>query len=402
MSLDWRQKYIELAKRSIDKPAKWGPDINIAEYLPMKAKDIQVEKFGDILGRVGIDIEDKDRAGSFYQFDSTVVSVVAKQPGIEILSLEDAIDKYGDDIKEYYWNAVRVDTDKYTAVAELKGSGGYFIRVKKGHRIRIPIQACLLMQMQGSLQAPHNIIIAEENSEVSIVTGCTAMRETVGLHAGITEIYVGKHARVNYVMIHNWGEAMHIRPRTGVVVEEEGVFSSHYIAFTKLRTFQSMPVVVLKRNAKAYLSSIIALKGSAIADSGYLLNLEGEGSNGQIISRSITRDRSEIIARAKIVGLAKGVRGHIDCQGLLLSNNSEIITTPILEARFDDVSLTHEAAVGKLSEEKIIWLMARGFSRDEAEAILVRGFMRVELPELPEMLKSMIEQTTRMIAKSVL
>ncbi len=403
MRMGWREKYRELAKKALSKPPVYGEDIDIFQFTPKEAKsDIDLHAISDILEGVGISVDSSDRAGEYYQLESIVLERLSKLPGLEIMSLEEALDTYGDELKDYFWKAVKVDTDKFTAIAELAGRGGYFLRIKKGHRIDLPVQACLLMNMNQSLQAPHNIIVAEDGSEVSVITGCTVMRETVGLHAGITEVYVGRKARVNYVMIHRWSEAMHIRPRTGVIVQEGGTYVSHYVAFTKLETFQSMPRVILYENARAHLSSIIALEGNARADSGYIIELRGKGASGEIISRSITKDTSEITARARIIGAASNVKGHIDCQGLLLSESSRILTIPILDAVHDDVVLTHEAAVGKLAEDKIIWLMARGFSREEAESILVRGFLRVDLPELPLAVTSMLENALRLIAKSVL
>jgi len=403
IEMSWRNKYRELARNALSKIPAYGTDIDLSQFTPKETKgDIDLRSISNILESVGISVDSQNRAGEYYQLESIVLERLSKTPGLEIMSLEEALDIYGKDLEPYFWKAVKVDTDKFTAIAELAGKGGYFIRIKKGQRIQIPVQTCLLMSMDQSLQAPHNIVIAEEGSEVSLITGCATMRETVGLHAGVTEIYVGRKARVNYVMIHRWSEAMHIRPRMGVIVEEGGEYVSHYIAFTKLKTFQSMPQVVLYDNARAYLSSIIALEGNAKADSGYLVELRGSGSSSEIVSRSITKDRSEIVARAHIVGSAPEVRGHIDCQGLLLSENSRILTIPILDAVYDNVMLTHEAAVGKLAEDKIIWLMARGFRREDAESILVRGFLRVDLPDLPPAVMSMIENTLRIIAKSVL
>ena len=403
IDVNWREKYREKARKVLDKPSKYGVDVDIKEYMPQEIREEpSLAEYRDLLESVGIEVEEKNRSGSYYQIESQVISAISKQPGLEILSIEEAIDRYGDELKDYYWRTVHVDQDKYTAIAELRGSGGYYIRVKKGYKISFPIQACLLMEMNKSLQAPHNIIIAEENSEASIITGCAAMKEMVGLHAGITEIYVGENARVNYIMIHKWNRAMHIRPRTGVLVGRNGVYVSHYIAFTEMKSYQSMPRVILNEGARAYLSSTIVLDGDSRADSGYELILKEKRSSGQIISRSLTKGNSEIVTRAIISGEAPEVKGHIDCQGLLLSDKSRILTIPILDAKYDDVMLTHEAAVGKLSEEKILWLIARGFRRDEAEGLLIKGFMKTEIPGLPEGLEKMIRYTSEKIAKSII
>lgn len=396
-----RETYKIRAKNALNKKPAYGPDLDIREFLPRGSIDrLDLKDYADFLETIGIDVTEKDRSGSYYQLESSIISAYSHFGGVEVLPLEEALDRYGDFLKDYFWRAVSVDADKFTAIAELRGRGGYFIRVKKNVKVPMPIQTCLLMNMHGSLQAPHNIIVAEKGSEVNILTGCATMRETVGLHAGVTEIYVGENARVHYVMIHRWSEAMHIRPRTGVIVGRGGTYISNYIAFTKLKTFQSLPRVVLHDNAKAYLASIVALEGKSLADSGYHLVLKGEGSSGQIISRSLTKDESQIVARGIISGSGINSKGHIDCQGLLLSKSSIITAVPILEALIDNITLTHEAAVGKLSEDEILWLIARGFSREEAESILIRGFMKTDIPGLPDSLRTVINQTINVILAS--
>ncbi len=400
--MSWRNGIRERAKKALDKPPKYGIDVDVTNFIPKKISiNVNLSEYSNELSLVGIDVSEKERMGSFYQFESQIIKAIAKHPGVELMSLEDAIDEYGKDILEWFWNAVPVDQDKFTAIAELKGKGGYFIRVKKGVKLKIPIQACLLMREHGSLQAPHNIIIAEEGSEVNVITGCMMMRETIGLHAGVTEIYIDRKARVNYVMIHKWSRAMYVYPRTGVIVKEGGEYVSHYIAFTALKALQALPKVVLYDAAHAYLSSILALEGDAKADTGYVAYLQGNNASVQIVSRSITKDNAEIIARGKIIGKTNDVKGHIDCQGLLLSTKSRIVAVPQLIAESQDVSLTHEAAIGKLGEEKIIWLMARGFSREEAESILIRGFMSVDITGLPKNLAMLLKGVLKMIAKSV-
>ncbi|RLG60463.1 SufD family Fe-S cluster assembly protein, partial [Candidatus Geothermarchaeota archaeon] len=94
----------------------------------------------------------------------------------------------------------------------------------------------------------------------------------------------------------------------------------------------------------------------------------------------------------KIVGSAEGSSGHIECDGLLLSNDSEIVTIPELIAKHNNIRLTHEASIGRIAEEQILYLMSKGFNEDEAKEIIVRGFMKIDIPDLSGEMRKTIEQ----------
>ncbi|MHA1616321.1 MAG: SufB/SufD family protein, partial [Candidatus Njordarchaeales archaeon] len=374
MSIDsLRAEYKEKAKTYLNKHASQA-DIDILSIIKLnkllsEKKSISLEKYSDLLEKVGIDVTGRKRAGTYYQVDTAVLEYYSKIPGIEILSLEDALDEYGREFLEYYWRALRVDKDIYTALAELYGKGGYVIIVKEGYKIKQPIQSCLLITSNNVLQAPHNIIILEPNSEAHVVTGCAIMREVIALHAGISEFYVGENAKLSYIMIHGWGENMYVRPRTGVIVEKGGEFVSNYINMTPVKSLQSYPTVrLVGEKAKAYFSSIIVTSKSSHIDLGNEIIFEAPDTAGEIISRVVAKDNAIGVTRGRLLGKAPGVKGHLECMGLLLSNNAKIVTIPELEAAHSDVELTHEASIGKIAEDEILYLMARGFTREEAES----------------------------------
>ena len=401
-----RSEYRKRAKMYFNKYVSQA-DIDLLSIIKLdkllsEKKLINLEEYSNLLEKVGIDVTGRNRAGTYYQVDTAVLEYYSKIPGIEILSLEDALDEYGREFLEYYWRALRVDKDIYTAIAELYGKGGYVIIVKEGHKIKQPIQSCLLITSNNILQAPHNIIILEPNSEAHVITGCAIMREVIALHAGISEFYVGENAKLSYIMIHGWGENMHVRPRTGVIIEEGGEFVSNYINMTPVKSLQSYPTVkLIGENAKAHLSSIIVTSKSSNIDLGNEIIFEAPNTAGEIISRVVAKDNAVGVARGRLIGKAPGIKGHLECMGLLLSNSAKIITIPELEASHSDVELTHEASIGKIAEDEILYLMARGFTREEAESFLVRGFMNVEIKGIPENLKKVIQATIDKMAKAL-
>ncbi|KPV62117.1 MAG: cysteine desulfurase activator complex subunit SufB [Candidatus Bathyarchaeota archaeon BA1] len=143
---------------------------------------------------------------------------------VEIMSTRDAFEKY-DWLKDYWWKLIPVDTDKYTALAELYWDHGYFLRVLEDQKVTLPLQSCLFISRDNLNQNVHNIIIAEPNSEVQIITGCVVHPNIQrGLHVGISEFYIKDGAKLTFTMIYNWAQNFHARPRTAALVENEATF----------------------------------------------------------------------------------------------------------------------------------------------------------------------------------
>ena len=364
---------------------------NIQELPEEEKKDMLV---------AGVDTTEKERAGTFILEDNSVIHASAFQEGLEVMGTADALDKY-DWLHDLYWNLVEVDRDKYTAKAALEGDRGYFIRALPGAKAIYPLQACMFIGREGLLQSAHNIIIAEEGSDLNIITGCTtASHIGSGMHIGITEIYVRKNAKLTFTMIHNWGEEVVVRPRTVSVVEDGGTYLSNYISMTPVRTVQMYPTTYLKgKNSVARYHSIIVGYPNSDIDVGSQVVLQGEGSRAEIIARSLTRG-GRIVNRGRLVGEQVGAKGHLECRGLMLAPEGVIYAVPELEARVDGVELSHEAAVGKIAQEEIEYLMARGLSEDEATAMIVRGFLNVKIMGLPEELNAEVRKAIAMSDES--
>ncbi|MCC6057931.1 MAG: SufD family Fe-S cluster assembly protein, partial [Desulfurococcaceae archaeon] len=192
-----------------------------------------------------------------------------------------------------------------------------------------------------------------------------------------------------FVMVHSWNRVSHVRPRTAVFVKSGGKYISYYVNLSRVKTLQTYPVVYLNDNAYTYLASIVLGVEDSDIDVGNAVYLEGENSVAEIVSRSISRDSTRIVARASIV--AKNGRGHIDCRGLMLSDRAVIKTIPELQALTPNAILTHEASIGRLAEDEINYLISKGFTKEEAIAILLRGFVSVEVKGLPQKVREYIE-----------
>ncbi|MDK2876359.1 MAG: uncharacterized protein PWQ22_769 [Archaeoglobaceae archaeon] len=341
------------------------------------------------LKEVGIELDPTKRSGTFLQRDQEPLKFASFYEGVEVMSVKDAMKKY-DWVKDYFWKIVRKDQDEFTKEADSEEANGYFIRALPNAKVEIPVEACLYLHRVGK-QKVHNIIIAEENSEINIITGCTSDRSAVGMHIGISEFFVKRNAKLTFTMIHSWHNNIEVRPRSAVIVEEGATFISNYILLNPVKLVQMYPTAYVGRNARAVFSSVIVALEGANIDSGSRAVLKEPGATAEIVSRTISRG-GKVIARGQIIGEAEGVRGHLECKGLILSEKGEINAIPELIARHPNVELSHEAAIGKIAEEEIFYLMSRGLSRDEAVSAIVRGFMEIEIKGLPEVLKSAIDK----------
>lgn len=393
----------ERAKEALSKPPSIGPDLDLSSFkLESDApKDWMTDDLVERAQTVGVDLSGKGRAGTYLQLDHYAMLEKVTAGGVEVMSISRALETY-DWLMDYYWKALNVDQDKFTALAELKRTEGYFIRAKKGAKIEFPVQACLYMRTPKIAQNVHNIIIVEEDAELHVITGCATPRRAEGLHIGVSEFYVKKGGKLTFTMIHGWAEGVDVRPRTGVILEDGAEFISIYVNLNPVRTFQSMPHVYLEGvNSKANLTSIVAASNRSYFDIGGAAYLRAEGARAEIISRTIAKDEATIIARGVIIGEADHVKGHLECRGIMLTPSSVISAIPQLEAKAKDLELSHEAAVGKIAEEEIQYLMARGFSEEEATSIIIRGFMDINVEGLPPMLAAQIKKALDITAKSL-
>jgi Fe-S cluster assembly scaffold protein SufB len=392
----------EKAQAASSKKAVFGDDIDLSRYetravstpTQVKPSDIPSKDRERILG-TGVMLDDmSQRSGTFVQIDNMPMHSSVQQEGIEVMATSEALSKYGW-LANYIWQAVSVDADKYTAHVELNKADGYFVRALPGAKTVFPIQACLYLAKSHLIQDVHNIIIAEEGSELHIITGCSTAGKEPGLHLGISEFYIKKGAKVTFTMIHSWSPQTGVRPRTAAIIEQDGLFMSNYVIMRPVNSLQSYPVAkCIGENATVRFNSIlVATEGSKI-DVGSKAFLNAKGAKTEMIARTITTG-GELISRGYIEGNAPDVKGHLECRGLIMGDKGFIHAIPELKGTRAGVDLSHEAAVGKIAEEEVEYLMARGLTRDEATAAIIRGFLKVDIEGLPAMLNEEMRKAVK-------
>ncbi len=388
----------EKAMQAREKKAGLGLDIDLEAYQSEPVSHDYVQDLATLseddkkqMILAGVDAEEKDRSGTYVQKDTAVIHAHSKQEGLEVMPIKEALGRY-EWLEDYYWKLVAVDTDKYTARAQLDLHDGYVIRALPGSHVVYPVQACLYLEKEGLSQNVHNIIIAEEGSELHIITGCaTAAHLRRGLHVGISEFYVKKDAKLSFTMIHHWAEEMMVRPRSVGQVEEGGLFLNNYICMKPVKSLQMYPTTHLvgKGAVARFYSLLVGSPGSEM-DVGGRIFLKETNTRAEIVARTISNG-GHIVARGDLVGEVPGVKAHLECRGLIL-NGGSIHAIPELNGKAEGVEMSHEAAVGKIAQDEILYLMSRGLSEDEATATIVRGFLSVDIPGLPPALKAQIDR----------
>lgn len=339
----------------------------------------------------GIDVADQHVSGAFMQLNHADVHCDTRHEGLELMDIRAALKKY-DGLPRHYWNLLSPDKDEVTRLAHDHCNGGYFVRVKKGVKLTEPVQSCMFIKHSGAGQAVHNIVIVEEGAELHMLGGCsTAHSARNAAHLGITEYYVGKGGKLTFTMIHNWGSSTTVFPRSAGTVAAGGQFQNNYILLNPVGTLQMYPAMNLDgEGAVARFNSVIVAPAGSHVDSGNRINLNAPHTRGEIISRTLTTGGT-IINRGFIGAYATPVKGHLECKGLILGNG-RMHAIPELDSHHDGVELSHEAAVGKIAQEEIEYLMARGLDEDEAASTIVRGFLNVDIMGLPAPLQRAMQE----------
>ena len=354
--------------------------------------------------KAGLEINEENRSGTLLHVDQdTIYSKVNEffKGKIEIMDTKNALQKYPY-LKDYMWKLVDKEKDEFTKKVAEDFSGGYFMRILPNIEVTFPLQSCLMITRKESEQRIHNIVIAEEGSKANIITSCVQhIAAGNSSHLGISEFYIKKNATLNFTMVHNWTEQTMVRPRSAALIEDKGTFISNYICIRPVKDVQMYPVAYCNgEKSKVSFNSILYGHKKSSLDIGSKAVLNGGNSKAEMITRSIGREHSAIIVRGMIEGNNSLCKGHLECKGLIIDDESYIQSIPELIARKKGVEITHEAAVGKISEKEILYLMTRRLSRDQAISMIIRGFMDTNIMGLTQSLTEEVNQMIDLVAKS--
>ena len=341
--------------------------------------------------RLGIpEAEQKFLAGVSAQYESEVVYHNIrddwKKQGIIFMDTDSALKEYPELFREYFGTVVPPSDNKFAALNSAVWSGGSFIYVPKGVKCEIPLQAYFRINSENMGQFERTLIIADEDSFVHYVEGCTApIYSTNSLHSAVVEIICKKNSRVRYTTIQNWAPNIY-NLVTKRAVAEENATMEWIDGNIGSKLTMKYPAVILKgRGAKGTVLSIaVAGKGQHQDAGAKMLHLAPE-TTSTIISKSISKQGGKVTYRglASFGRNAAGSKANVKCDTLILDNLSASDTIPYNEIMNDNVTLEHEATVSKVSEDQLFYLMSRGLSEAEATQMIVMGFIEPFTKELP-------------------
>ncbi len=380
----------------------WGPDLSGFNeddiYFFVKPAKSEARSWDDVpenikrtFDRLGIpEAEQKFLAGAGAQYDSEMVYHQVRKEleaqGVIFKSIEHGLKEHEDLFRQYFGTVIPAHDNKYAALNAAVWSGGSFIYVPPGVRIEMPLQAYFRLNTANIGQFERTMIIVDEGAYLHYVEGCTAPTySTDSLHSGVIEIVVKRGARSRYTTIQNWSDNVYNLVTQRALVHGD---ASHEWVDANLGSKLTMKypsVYLLEPGAHGEILSIAFAGRNQIQDAGGKAIHIAPHTTSQIISKSICKDggRSSYRGLLKVYPDAAHAKSTVVCDALLLDEISESDTYPYIEIENPTVTVGHEATVSKIGDDQIFYLMSRGLTEDEANAMVVNGFLEPLTKELP-------------------
>ena len=384
-------------------PANWGPDTSgldmnhISTYVSPKTKqarnwDDVPDDIKDTFERLGIPQAERDSlAGVGAQYDSEIVyhnmkDEMAKE-GVIYTTIEDALhSEYEPIVKEHFGHLIPPRDHKFAALHYAVWSGGSFVYVPRGVKVSYPLQSYFRLNAEGAGQFEHTLIVIEDDTDLHFIEGCSAPKYyDANLHAGAVEIFVGDRAHMRYSTIENWSKNMYNlntkRARVGADAKMEwvsGSFGSH-VSYL-------YPTTILQGDrGQCEFTGITFAGATQDLDTGCKVILNGADTTASVETKSISKDGGINTFRSSVVigRHADRARATVSCQSLMLDDISRSDTIPAMDVRNATAQVGHEATIGRISDDTILYLMSRGCSEEEARTMVVNGFANPVSKELP-------------------
>ena len=398
--LEFRLKSLEVYN-SLNLPT-WGPDISrlkmdeIVTYVKPDAKlvgswDEVPEDIKNTFDRLGIpDAEKQSLAGVGAQYDSEVVyhSIQKRltDQGVVYTDMETALVEHEDIVREYFMTLVPPKDHKFAALHGAVWSGGSFVYVPAGVNVRIPLQSYFRLNAAGAGQFEHTLIIVEKGASLHFIEGCSAPKYNVtNLHAGCVELFVGEGARLRYSTIENWSRNMMNLNTKRALVEKNGLIEWVSGSFGSAVSCLYPCSVLHGEGARCEFTGVtFASKGQHL-DTGASVIHVAPHTSANINTRTISKSGGAATYRSavKITKKAHHSKCSVNCESLMLDDESRSDTLPVMDIEAAEADVGHEAKIGRISEDAIFYLMARGIDEQEARAMIVRGFVEPIAKELP-------------------
>lgn len=352
--------------------------------------------------KLGIPLEEQKKLTNVaidVVFDSvslgTTFQKKLEESGVVLCSISEAIQNYPDLVQKYLGSVVPAKDNFFAALNSAVFSDGSFVYVPKGVKCPMELSTYFRINDKESGQFERTLIIAEERASVSYLEGCTAPAyDTNQLHAAIVELIALDHAEIKYSTVQNWYAG---DPQTGKggiynFVTKRGKCLGDYskIEWTQVEvgaaiTWKYPSCILQGDHSVGEFYSVALTNGFMQADTGTKMIHLGKNTKSTIISKGISADCSSNTYRGKVLinKKAKGARNYTQCDSMLVGNRCSANTFPDIEVRNHTCQVEHEASTSKLNEEQLFYLQSRGINREDAINMVVNGFCKDVIKELP-------------------
>ena len=317
-----------------------------------------------------------------------------KELGIIFMSIGEAIKEHPDLIKEYLGSVVPYRDNFFAALNSAVFSDGSFVYIPKGVRCPMELSSYFRINAAGTGQFERTLIIADDDSYVSYLEGCTApMRDENQLHAAIVEIVVKDSAEVKYSTVQNWypgdengkGGVLNLVTKRGDLRGENSKLSWTQVETGSAITWKYPSCVLRGDGSQAEFYSVAVTNNYQEADTGTKMIHMGRNTKSTIISKGISAGHSQNSYRGLVRATSKadGARNYSSCDSLLLGSNCGAHTFPYMDIRNNTAVVEHEATTSKISEAQLLYCNQRGISTEDAVGLIVNGYAKEVLQKLP-------------------
>ena len=352
--------------------------------------------------RLGIPLDEQKRLANVavdVVFDSVSLGTTFNQAlvnaGVVLCSISEAVKKYPELIEQYLGSVVPIGDNYYTALNSAVFSDGSFVYVPKGVKCPVELSTYFRINERNTGQFERTLIIAEEGSYVSYLEGCTAPAyDENQLHAAVVELVAKERAEIKYSTVQNGYAGDPKTGRGGIYnfVTKRGRcqgFRSK-ISWTQVEVGSAItwkyPSCILQGDESVGEFYSVALTNHQMqADTGTKMIHLGKRTRSTIVSKGISADFSHNTYRGlvKIAPSAKNARNYTQCDSMLVGQKCSANTFPVIEVHNETAEIEHEASTSKMNEEQIFYLQSRGLSKEDAISLIVNGFCKEVIKELP-------------------
>lgn len=381
----------------------WGPDLSglnfddITFYIDPTEKRFQSwdevpADVKQVYERIGVpEAERKFLAGVVAQYESEGLYNSLKDKwaklGVIFCSMDEAVQKYPDMVKEYFMTrCVPAGDNKFAALHGAVWSGGAFLYVPPSVKLEEPVQTYFFMNAETYGQFEHTLIIIDKGAKCHYIEGCTAPKYgRHSLHSAVVEVFVKEGGQGRYTTIQNWSTDVYNLNTKRALVEKDGQMEWVGGSLGSGVTMLYPCSMLIGQGARAdHLNIAIAGPGQH-KDTGAKVIHGAPGTSSSIISKSIAFGGgiSSYRGLTRITKGAKGAKTKTQCDALLMDNQSKANTWPHMYVYEPDAQVGHEATTSRIEAEQLFYLRSRGLTEAEAVAMIVNGFLEPVVKELP-------------------